>query len=211
MHRSLSPPKYTTPILLGVLGNRADITKSKVQDELLPALLVEFGRTPDHCFLSADGLTSIHVEDWCERNDIPVTAIDADWRVLGRRARAIRDGRIQKEATHFLLFLSPRSDYYLTAATRLAKKGHVVYTYNASDDSLEELVVESEELKVTKPGGRGRAKPKNTTSPAPGVQAKSGHKSSTGKEQTLLQFLQSQSGQCSAKDAYPSTDPSALP
>lgn len=189
MHRSLSPPKYTTPILLGVLGNRADITKSKVQDELLPALLAEFGRTPDHCFLSADGLTSIHVEDWCERNDIPVTAIDADWRVLGRRARAIRDGRIQKESTHFLFFLSPRSDYYLTAATRLAKKGHVVYTYNASDDSLEELVVEPEELKVTKPpkpSGRGRAK------------AKPDHKSNTGTTPTLLQYLQSAKGQNSS-------------
>lgn len=189
MHRSLSPPKYTTPILLGVLGNRTDITKSKIQSELLPSLLAEFGRPPDHCFLSADGLTSIHVEDWCERNDIPVTAIDADWRVLGRRARAIRDGRIQKESTHFLFFLSPRSDYYLTAATRLAKKGHVVYTYNASDDALEEIVVEPEELKVTKPAGRGRAQAKTVTSPAPSSQAKNGHKSSTGTTPTLLQYL----------------------
>ncbi len=192
MHRSLSPPKYTTPILLGVLGNRADITKSKIQSELLPSLLAEFGRPPDHCFLSADGLTSIHVEDWCERNNIPVTAIDADWRVLGRRARAIRDGRIQKESTHFLFFLSPRSDYYLTAATRLAKKGHVVYTYNASDDALEEIVVEPEELKVTKqskPAGRGRSKPD--------------HKSNTGTTPTLLQYLQSQSSRESGLTASP--------
>ena len=175
MSRALSPPKYATPILLGILGNRSDITKAKIQSELLPAVAAELDRTPDHCYVSTEGLTSIYAQDWCERNSIPVTAIDADWRTLGRRARAIRDTRIQKEATHFLFFLSPRSDYYLTAATRLAKKGHTVFTYNASDDSLEELVVECE-AKI-KPASQKR-------------QGGTARKGCTGKEQTLEQCLQ---------------------
>lgn len=175
MSRALSPPKYATPILLGILGNRSDITKAKIQSELLPAVAAELDRTPDHCYVSTEGLTSIYVQDWCERNSVPVTAIDADWRTLGRRARAIRDTRIQKEATHFLFFLSPRSDYYLTAATRLAKKGHTVFTYNASDDSLEELVVECE---IKHPSLPKKAPPK------------SARKGCTGKEQTLEQCLQ---------------------
>ncbi len=187
MSRSLSPPKYTTPILLGILGNRSDITKAKIQSELLPAVAAELDRTPDHCYVSTDGLTSIYVQDWCERNSIPVTAIDADWRTLGRRARAIRDTRIQKEATHFLFFLAPRSDYYLTAATRLAKKGHMVFTYNASDDSLEELVVECE---IKHPSPR-KAPPK------------SGRKGCTGKEQTLEQCLQKRPVSQSGPDVQP--------
>ncbi len=186
MSRSLSPPKYTTPILLGVLGNRSDISKPKIQSELLPAIVAEFDHPPDHCYVSTDGLTSIYVQDWCERNNIPLTAIDADWRTLGRRARAIRDTRIQKEATHFLFFLSPRSDYYLTAATRLAKKGHTVFTYNATDDSLEELVVECE----IKPA-------------PPKPQAKTGRKGCTGKEQTLEQCLQKRASLQSGSGASP--------
>ncbi len=188
MSRSLSPPKYATPILLGVLGNRSDITKAKIQTELLPAVMAELDRTPDQCYVSTEGLTSIYVQDWCERNSVPVTAIDADWRTLGRRARAIRDTRIQKEATHFLFFLAPRSDYYLTAATRLAKKGHTVFTYNATDDSLEELVVECEIKPVL---------------PAKKAQPKSGRKGCKGKEQTLTQFLQKQASQQSGSSASP--------
>ncbi len=187
MSRSLSPPKYNTPILLGVLGNRTDITKAKIQSELLPAVTGELERAPDHCYLSSDGLTSIYVQDWCERNSVPVTAIDADWRTLGRRARAIRDTRIQKEATHFLFFLSPRSDYYLTAATRLAKKGHTVFTYNATDDSLEELVVECE---IKQQGPQKR-------------QAATGRKGCRGKEQTLEQCLQKRASLQSGSGASP--------
>jgi hypothetical protein len=209
MSRSLSPPKYITPILLGVLGNRSDISKPKIQTELLPAIVAEFDHPPDHCYVSTDGLTSIYVQDWCERNNIPLTAIDADWRTLGRRARAIRDTRIQKEATHFLFFLSPRSDYYLTAATRLAKKGHTVFTYNATDDSLEELVVECEiktptgrdtsmQSSYSREGARGAAR-----LPTPKPQAKTGRKGCTGKEQTLEQCLQKRASLQSGSGASP--------
>ncbi len=209
MSRSLSPPKYTTPILLGVLGNRSDISKPKIQSELLPAIVAEFDHPPDHCYVSTDGLTSIYVQDWCERNNIPLTAIDADWRTLGRRARAIRDTRIQKEATHFLFFLSPRSDYYLTAATRLAKKGHTVFTYNATDDSLEELVVECEikesksmRSSYSREGVRGTARPPIKPAP-PKPQAKTGRKGCTGKEQTLEQCLQKRASLQSGSGASP--------
>lgn len=204
MSRSLSPPKYATPILLGVLGNRSDISKAKLQTELLPAIVAELDRTPDHCYVSTDGLTSIYVQDWCERNSISVTAIDADWRTLGRRARAIRDTRIQKEATHFLFFLAPRSDYYLTAATRLAKKGHMVFTYNAADDSLEELVLDTSMRSPTTFRGKGRHPVESEIKPlSPKMPLKSGRKGCTGKEQTLEQCLQKRASQQSGSGASP--------
>jgi len=92
--------------------------------------------------LPTEGNTSIFIQIWAERNKIPCTPIEADWSRMGRKARALRDSRIVKEATHLLFFLGKRSDYYEKMAIRELKKGKIVYTIDATEGALTQWIAE---------------------------------------------------------------------
>lgn len=116
-----------TPFFLGVLGSRADANQEQIQ-EIMTLLLQEIGKVPERLILPSEGTSSIWVSDWAETLKIPTQVYEADWFRHQRKAKVLRDARIQKEATHFLIFLNKRSAFYESLAERLTKKGHTVFT-----------------------------------------------------------------------------------
>jgi hypothetical protein len=131
-------------IVLGVIGgSKAGFwTKQTIQKNIVERLVKQFGKKPDMILLPNDGNTSIFIEIWAQKQEIPVAVYNADWIKLGRRARAIRDARIQKEATHLLYFLGNRSDYYENAAIREVKKGKEVYSVDSDSHELSQVDLE---------------------------------------------------------------------
>jgi len=109
-------------IILGVLGARNAITKQIMQDEILGPILDDLEKPPTKILLPAEPLSSTYIECWAGRQDIPVELIKSDWGRDGRRAGVVRDYRIEKESTAFLVFEGPKSRYYLDLAERIAKK-----------------------------------------------------------------------------------------
>ena len=135
-----APPQ---PFVLGVLGSSN--AKAWTMDLLVKSIIDPFTqeqeRCPERILLPADGATSLLLETWAGKNKVEVKAYEADWVRLGRRARALRDAQILKEATHLLLFLGPRSDMYEKIAIREVKKGKVVYTVDATTFELMEWIL----------------------------------------------------------------------
>lgn len=131
------------PFTLGILGssNSAKWTMELLQNSVLTPLTQEQERSPETILLPADGATSLLLETWASKNKVESKVYDADWVRLGRRARAIRDSQILKEATHLLFFLGGRSDYYEKMAIREAKKGKIVYTVDPTTFELVEWIV----------------------------------------------------------------------
>lgn len=138
----LPPPK---PLCLGVLGqsSAAFWTKESISDHVLFPLLGDLERLPESILCSAEGQTSMLLEWWAARQDIPIQVFEANWSKLGKRARALRDARIVKEATHLLVFLGERSDTYETMAIRELKKGKCVYTIDPKTYELQQLELDS--------------------------------------------------------------------
>ncbi len=66
------------------------------------------------------------LSSWAARQGVPVSLVAADWVRSGRRAGLLRDARIQREASHFLLLQGPRSNALSTLAGRLQRKGKMV-------------------------------------------------------------------------------------
>jgi hypothetical protein len=99
-------------------------------------LLGEVGKIPDVVLIPAEGNTGILLQDWAEGHRSACKVLETDWVRAGRRARALRDGRILKEATHLLIFLGIRSDYYEKIAMREAKKGRTVFTVDPKSGDL---------------------------------------------------------------------------
>lgn len=131
------------PFVLGVLGVTEKLTKGTIHDSIMNPILAEQGRMPSSLLLPAEGMSSTLLSVWAERFNIPCAEYECDWRTLGKRARAMRDSRILKEATHLILFCGPKSDYYEKLASREVKKGRVVYTVHAETQELEEWVLGS--------------------------------------------------------------------
>jgi hypothetical protein len=138
------PAQQATPIVLGVLGSSQDSywTQNTITDTILHQLLADFERMPDSMLLPTDGATSLLLQVWGEKQSIPLTCLDADWAKLGKKARALRDSRILKEATHLLIFLGKRSDTYEKVAIRECKKGKIVYTVDGQSKELVEWRLE---------------------------------------------------------------------
>ena len=132
-----SPPKLVKPIILGILGNSTGNkwNRETIADSVMNPMLSEIGM-PSSILMPTEGATSILLQIWSERQNIACQPIDADWIRLGRRARALRDGRILKESTHLLIFLGTRSDYYEKVAIREAKKGKTVFTINSKTSEI---------------------------------------------------------------------------
>lgn len=137
-----------TPFYLGILGSRDDATPDKIRDELIIPILSELGRCPERLTLPAEGYSSIFLQDWAEQTKVQVQTYECDWKRHGRRAKIFRDGRIEKESTHFLIFLNKKSAFYESVATRLVKKGAVVFTVAYGTWELEQLVLEKEVTKI---------------------------------------------------------------
>ncbi len=132
------------PIILGILGSSADNhwTTTTIQEEIVYPILAELGRLPDALILPSDGQTNLYLSAWAERQNLPLTPIQADWQRLGRRAGILRDSRILKDSTHLVFFLGPRSDKLEKAAIRELRKGKIVFTVDAKTYELAQLTLE---------------------------------------------------------------------
>jgi hypothetical protein len=129
------------PILLGVLGSRADITYDILHEKILNPVLSELGRMPDRIILPSESTSSALLYSWAEKLQLSFVAYDTDWNRLGRRARAVRDTRICQESTHLIVFLGKRSDFYSQQAEKIARKGKTVFTVS-NNFELEQLIIE---------------------------------------------------------------------
>jgi hypothetical protein len=129
-------------VCLGVLGTLGNITKRDFHEKILHPLLEVLGRIPDSITVSSDGVSSIFLSDWAERQEVRIQSIQADWRKLGRRAAALRDARIIKDGTHLLIFQGVRSNAYEKMAYREATKGKDVFLVNPKTLEIQHLVLE---------------------------------------------------------------------
>ena len=127
---------------LGFLGNSsASYWNANTITDIVNPLLSEIDCMPSEVNLPTDGITSLLLQVWAEKQKIPCQAIDADWIRLGRRARAMRDSRIIKDSTHLVFFVGSKSDYYEKIAIREAKKGKIVFTVDAKTKELVQWVL----------------------------------------------------------------------
>lgn len=119
-----------SPFTLGVLGSSTSSkwTKETIQESLLTPILEQFKDPPNSLLLPSDGTTSVFLQVCAQKSNIKTLVFDADWKTLGKRARALRDARIIQDSTHLLIFLGTKSDFYEKIAIREAKKGKVVFT-----------------------------------------------------------------------------------
>ncbi len=152
-------------IILGVFGNTNKVSEQDLQDNTLTLILQELGRTPDKVLIPTEGNSSIYIQEWAESLHIKTQSFQADWARNGKIAQIIRDDRMTKECTHALVFLSNKSTRLEKMAENMCKKGKSVFT--SCNQTLTQLVWEKQPL----PQDSKRA-----------------HKSSKGKEQTLLKF-----------------------
>lgn len=131
----------STAVLLGVLGSSSAShwSSETLQTSILTPLLNELG-APAKVLLPTEGTTSFLLQAWAEKQRLDVSPIQADWVRLGRKAKAYRDSKICKEATHLVFFGGLRSDTYEKMAIRELKKGKRVFFYDAESKTFEELV-----------------------------------------------------------------------
>ena len=133
-------PFLPKPILLGVLGSRADITYDILHERILAPILSELGRFPDRMILPSETTSSELFHNWSEQLKLASMVYETDWAHLGKRARVVRDARICTESTHLIIFLGKRSDYYEKQAVTIARKGKIVFTVS-NNFELEEICV----------------------------------------------------------------------
>lgn len=140
--------KIPEVIILGVFGNHK-ITESDLQENTLNLILQELGQIPNRILIPTEGISSIYIQSWAETLNIPTQLFQADWIKNGKIAQILRDDRIQKECTHALVFLSPKSNKLEKMAEKMAKKGKVVFTSSYCTQELQQLCVQKkhQELK----------------------------------------------------------------
>lgn len=151
------PVEIPQPFYLGVLGTHEQITKDQITDILL-AILHVVERFPERMILPQEGKSSLFLQDWAERQSLPIQVYEADWYKHQKRALIFRDSRIMKEATHFLVFLNKRSEANEKTATRLAQQGHCVFTIAHSNLSIEQLIAEEETPKTPRSSGQSSSR-----------------------------------------------------
>jgi hypothetical protein len=132
-------------VILGVLGARNDLTKQILQTEILNPILDDLGGKLTRIVLPADSLCSTFIECWAGRMDIPCVSVKSDFINYGRKASVMRDLRIEKECTAFIVFEGPRSRYYLNKAEQIAKRysDRRIYVVHANDASPTLLELEA--------------------------------------------------------------------
>ena len=134
------------PVILGVLGARNAITKQIMQDEILSPILDNLDEKPTKILLPSEPISSTYIECWAGRQDIPVELIKSDWARDGRRAGVVRDYRIEKESTAFLVFEGPKSRYYIDFAERIARKRPNTSVYIVNANSVSPILLEVDEV-----------------------------------------------------------------
>lgn len=88
--------------------------------------MVEAWGIPDELVLPAESDSTQMMMTWAKQKGVPVRLVTAEWKQQGARAGALRDGRIQRDATHLLLLQGPRSNALMTLGKRLERKGRPV-------------------------------------------------------------------------------------
>jgi hypothetical protein len=156
-------------IILGIFGSSNKITENDIQDNILTLILQELKRIPDKILIPSEGNSSIYISDWADALKIKTQIFQADWIRNGKIAQIIRDDRIAKECTHALVFLSKKSTRLEKLAEKMCKKGKTVFT-SSHNQTLIQLEMSHSLL------------------PQPSKASKLAHKSSKGKEQTLLKY-----------------------
>ena len=131
--------------ILGVLGARNSLSKQIMQDEILNPILEDLGEKISSILLPAEPTSSAYIECWAGRQKIPVELLKSDWMGQGKRAGVLRDLRIQKDATDYLIFEGPKSRYYLEMAERLAKRHPEKKVYVVAANSVSPILLEVEE------------------------------------------------------------------
>ena len=176
--RSLSPPREPVMFILGILGTREKISEQDLIEQLMLPIVQELGRLPDRVLVPAEGISSIYIQQWAESLHIPYQAFEADWRSNKRSAVILRDARIQKECTHALIFLSPRSTRYEETGERMAtsvKARKTVFTASYPQNEivlLEPVPPPSPSLggKASSPAARARKSDSGKAQPCQPVQ-----------------------------------------
>jgi hypothetical protein len=163
------------PIYLGIIGSRNDMNQTEIMEDILMLILQELERPPDRVIIPSEGTSSIFISDWADMLNISCQIYEADWTRHNRRAKMLRDFRIQSESTHFLVFLNKRSEFNERLANRLTKQGKIVFTINYVDRALEKLILEQQPLSLQQ---------------QPLHQVKHGNKRGIGKEQGHQQLKQ---------------------
>ena len=156
-------------IVVGVFGNTNKVSEQDIQDNTLTLILQELGRMPDKVLIPTEGNSSIYIDNWAEALHIKTQTFQADWIRNGKIAQIIRDDRIAKECTHALVFLGQKSTRLEKFAEKLCKKGKTVFT-SSHNQTLSQF-----EMSRCEP-----SRPSKALTHA--------HKSSKGKEQTLLKY-----------------------
>jgi len=130
--------------VLGVLGNSSAKawTGKCVKENCMEPILQQVGSSPEKLLCPSDGATSLLLQSWAEHNNVPCASFSADWSKLGRKARSLRDTTIIKEATHLLIFLGGRSDFYEKIAIREVKRGKVVFAVDSKTQEISLWVAE---------------------------------------------------------------------
>ena len=141
----LPPPLNENPstsIVLGFLGysSAAKWNRNSLTDLVMNPLIGALHKVPDSMLIPTEGATSTLLQVWGDNLHIEFQAVESDWNRFGRKARALRDGRILKESTHLVFFLGSRSDYYEKIAIREANKGKKVFAVDPKTGILEEWV-----------------------------------------------------------------------
>jgi hypothetical protein len=128
--------------VLGFVGHSsaAHWSMEYLEDKILNPYLQEAGQPPAKVMMPTDGTTSILVQAWADKQKFNSLPVEADWRTLGPKARAYRDGKICKESTHLIFFGGLRSDTYEKMAIRELKKGKRVFLFDAETKEFQELV-----------------------------------------------------------------------
>jgi hypothetical protein len=128
------------PILLGILGNRSDVTYDIFHEKILNPVLSTLGRMPERLILPSEAASSALFNNWGKKMRLASITYETDWFRLGKKAGIVRDNRIVSESTHLIVFLGKRSEHYLKKAEQLAKKGKNIFTVS-SDYEIEMLTL----------------------------------------------------------------------
>ena len=155
-------------IVIAVFGNTNKVSEQELQDNTLTLILQELGRTPDKVLIPTEGNSSIYIQDWCESLGIKTQSFQADWARNGKIAQILRDDRMAKECTHALVILGQKSTRLEKFAEKLCKKNKMVFT-SSHNQTLTQFEMSHSSQTSLKASGRA-------------------HKSSKGKEQTLLKY-----------------------
>lgn len=137
-----TPLQKGEPIILGIIGSRNDCNQQQLIETICIPICSTLGRTPDMVILPEEDITSMYLSDWADSLHITTKVYQCDWQKHQRRAKILRDARIQQESTHFLVFCNKRSQANEQTAIRLAKKGKRVFTITWKDWCVEELEIE---------------------------------------------------------------------